>query len=254
MTGYMTKQSTAPVPAPGARSGGQGRATGARSSPPPNIHLIVRTSRPGECGGSDRNDRSRSGGIPSMRHVTSLATKLVVGAVAVGSLAIGTAGLAGATTTTAPTTTPTTRRPRPRAATSTVPGPPRCSPGSKRTRPASRPELPRLTAREARAEKAGRTRRAAHLKKLITRFESPKVSARLHQGVGRDRGQVPRVGPHRSQRVDHHHELIHQGEHPPQGSQPPPHRSAEEPDDPSCHPCPVSGSPPRPQAWSWRPR
>ncbi len=40
-------------------------------------------------------------------------------------------------------------------------------------------KLPGLTAREARAEKAGHTKRAAHLKKLITRFESPKFSARL---------------------------------------------------------------------------
>jgi len=113
-----------------------------------------------------------------MRHVTSLATKLVVGAVAVGSLSIGTAGLAGATTT---TTTPTTV--------------PASTPGrhfncARATKVLTRIEkgeariaakLPGLTAREARAEKAGRTKRAAHLKKLITRFESPKFSARLHK-------------------------------------------------------------------------
>jgi hypothetical protein len=116
-----------------------------------------------------------------MRHVTSLATKLVVGAVAVGSLAIGTAGLAGATTTTAPTTTPTT-------APASTPGRHfNCARATKVLTRIQKDEariaakLPGLTAREARAEKAGRTRRAAHLKKLITRFESPKVSARLHK-------------------------------------------------------------------------
>jgi hypothetical protein len=109
-----------------------------------------------------------------MGQVTSLATRLVVGAVAVGSLSIGTAGLAGAATT-----TPTTVR-------SAASGHPfNCA---RATRVLTRIEkgeariaakLPGLTAREARAERAGRTKRAAHLKKLITRFESPKFSARL---------------------------------------------------------------------------
>jgi hypothetical protein len=113
-----------------------------------------------------------------MRHVTSLATKLVVGAVAVGSLSIGTAGLAGAATT---TTTPTT-------APASTPG--RHFNCARATKVLTRIEkgeariaakLPGLTAREARAEKAGHTKRAAHLKKLITRLESPKFSAKLHK-------------------------------------------------------------------------
>ncbi len=58
-----------------------------------------------------------------MRHVTSLATKLVVGAVAVGSLSIGTAGLAGAATT---ATRHHRRAGHDPGRTSTVPGPPRC--------------------------------------------------------------------------------------------------------------------------------
>ena len=115
-----------------------------------------------------------------MRHVTSLATKLVVGAVAVGSLSIGTAGLAGAATTS--TTTPTTTAP------ASTPG--RHFNCARATKVLTRIEkdeariaakLPGLTAREARAEKAGHTKRAAHLKKLITRFESPKFSAKLHK-------------------------------------------------------------------------
>ena len=97
--------------------------------------------------------------------------KLVIGAVAVGALSLGTAGLAAA----AP-----------------VPGATaishfNCARATKVLTRIQKDEariaakLPGLTAREARAEKAGRTKRAAHLKKLITRFESPKVSARLHK-------------------------------------------------------------------------
>jgi hypothetical protein len=118
-----------------------------------------------------------------MRHVTSLATKLVIGAVAVGSLSIGTAGLAGATTTTTPTPTPT-----PTTAPASTPA--RHFNCARATKVLTRIEkaeariaakLPGLKAREARAEKAGRTKRAAHLKKLYSRFESPKFSARLHK-------------------------------------------------------------------------
>jgi hypothetical protein len=108
-----------------------------------------------------------------MRYVTSLATKLVVGAVAVGSLSIGTAGLAGATTTTptAPATIPGRHFNCARA--------PKVLTRIEKGEARIAAKLPGLTAREARAEKAGRTKRAAHLKKLITRLESPKFSARL---------------------------------------------------------------------------
>jgi hypothetical protein len=115
-----------------------------------------------------------------MGQVTSLATRLVVGAVAVGSLSIGTAGLAGAATT-----TPTTVR-------SAASGHPfNCA---RATRVLTRIEkgeariaakLPGLTAREARAEKAGRTTRAAHLQRLIARLESRKFSARLTKVSGK---------------------------------------------------------------------
>ena len=113
-----------------------------------------------------------------MRHVTSLAAKLVVGAVAVGSLSIGTAG-AATTPTTAPATTPTT-------APAKTPGRHfNCARATKVLTRIDKVEariaakLPGLTAREARAAKAGRTKRAARLQKEITRFESPKFSARL---------------------------------------------------------------------------
>jgi hypothetical protein len=108
-----------------------------------------------------------------MRHVTSLATKLVVGAVAVGSLSIGTAGLAGATTT-APAPSAPGRQFNCARATKVLT---RIEKGEARIAA----ELPGLTAREARAEKAGHTKRAAHLKKRIARLESPKFSARLHK-------------------------------------------------------------------------
>jgi hypothetical protein len=120
-----------------------------------------------------------------MRHVTSLAAKLVVGAVAVGSLSIGTAGLAGAatTSTTAPTTAPATT---PTTAPAKTPGRHfNCARATKVLTRIDKVEariaakLPGLTAREARAAKAGRTKRAARLQKEITRFESPKFSARL---------------------------------------------------------------------------
>jgi hypothetical protein len=109
-----------------------------------------------------------------MRHVTSLATKLVVGAVVVGSLSIGTAGLAGAATTT-PTTAPPARSVHPFNCARATRVLARIEKGEARIAA----KLPGLTAREARAERAGRTKRAAHLQKLITRFESPKFSARL---------------------------------------------------------------------------
>jgi hypothetical protein len=113
-----------------------------------------------------------------MRHVTSMATKLVVSAVALGSLSIGTAGWAGAATTTpttAPATTPATTPARHFNCARATKVLTRIERGEARIAA----KLPGLTAREARAEKAGRTKRAAHLKKLITRFESPKFSARL---------------------------------------------------------------------------
>jgi hypothetical protein len=109
-----------------------------------------------------------------MRHVTSMGTKLVVGAVALGSLSIGTAGWAGAATTT-PTTAPATTPARHF----------NCARATKVLTRIDKVEariaakLPGLTARKARAAKAGRTKRAARLQKEITRFESPKFSARL---------------------------------------------------------------------------
>jgi hypothetical protein len=110
-----------------------------------------------------------------MRHVTSMATKLVVGAVAVGSLSIGTAGLAGAATATPTTTAPATAPARhfncARA--------PKVLTRIEKVEGRIAAKLPGLTAREARAEKAGHTKRATHLKKLITRLESSKFSARL---------------------------------------------------------------------------
>jgi hypothetical protein len=128
-----------------------------------------------------------------MRHVTSLVTKLVLGTVAVGSLSIGTAGLAGAST---PTTAPTTPTTVPAAAPTTGPAttPARHFNCARATKVLTRiqkgeariaAKLPGLTAREARAEKAGRTTRAAHLQRLIARLESRKFSARLTKVSGK---------------------------------------------------------------------
>lgn len=105
-----------------------------------------------------------------------MAKKLVlIGAMAVGALSLGTAGMAGAATTGTPAA-PATSSPlthfncakATKALTRIERGEARISAG-----------LPKLTAAEAKATKAGHTRRAKRLEKRITRLEGSKYHARL---------------------------------------------------------------------------
>lgn len=107
-----------------------------------------------------------------MTHLIPTAKKLVVGVVAVGALALGTAGIAGAATTGSSTTPAVTRHINcanaDRVLTRIQAGEARISAG-----------LPKLTAAEAAATKAGDTKLANRLEKRITRLESSTFKARL---------------------------------------------------------------------------
>ncbi len=105
-----------------------------------------------------------------MKQVLSAARIVVVGAVAVGALSLGTAGVAGAASPTA---------------TSKAAKHFDCAKASKVLDRIAKGEaeinagLPKLAAAEAKAQKAGKTKRADHLKKRIARLESARYKARL---------------------------------------------------------------------------
>jgi hypothetical protein len=103
-----------------------------------------------------------------------VAKRLVIGAVAVGTLSLGTAGIAGAATSS--------------AATPAVPSKISQFNCARATKVLTRIEkgegritagLPRLTAAEAKATKAGHAKRADRLKKRIARLEGSKFKTRL---------------------------------------------------------------------------
>lgn len=112
-----------------------------------------------------------------MKHFIPSAKKLIVGVVAVGALSVGAAGVAGATTTTsAPSSTPAAHTFN-------------CANATKRLARIQKVEgdiaagLPKLTAAQAKAASAGKTKRADRLEKRITRLKSPTFKARLDKAT-----------------------------------------------------------------------
>jgi hypothetical protein len=100
--------------------------------------------------------------------------KLAVGALVAGSLTLGTAGIASAST---PTSSPSSSTP----AASTF----NCANATKALTRIQKIEgrinagLPKLTAAQQKAAAAGKTKRADHLQKRITRLESAQFKQRL---------------------------------------------------------------------------
>lgn len=106
-----------------------------------------------------------------MKSPVSTAKSLVIGAVAVGALTIGSAGIAGAATPATPATASAQQF--------------NCANASKVLTRIQNGEariadgLPKLTAAEAKATAAGRTKLAARIQRRITRLESPAFKNRL---------------------------------------------------------------------------
>ncbi len=109
-----------------------------------------------------------------MKHVISTAKKLIVGVVAVGALSVGAAGVAGAATA----------NPTPARVANF-----NCANASKVLAKIQTVEgdiangLPKLTAAQAKAATAGKTKLAARLEKRITRLESSTFKARLDKAT-----------------------------------------------------------------------
>ncbi len=109
-----------------------------------------------------------------MKTITPVVKRLTVGVVAVGVLTLGGTGLAGAAV---PAKTP--------AVSSTF----NCARATKVLTRIEKGEariaagLPRLTAAEAKAQKAGHTKRAARLEKRIAHLKSARFAARLHRAT-----------------------------------------------------------------------
>ena len=112
-----------------------------------------------------------------MKHVIPTAKKLIVGVVAVGALSVGAAGVAGAATS-------GTVNVAPAGAHSF-----NCANASKVLGEIQNAEshiangLPKLTAAQAKASAAGKTRLAARLQRRITRLESATFKARLDKAT-----------------------------------------------------------------------
>jgi hypothetical protein len=113
-----------------------------------------------------------------MRTLITVTKRLAVCAVAVGALSLGGTGLAGAASTTSPTVKVTVTCARANKVMTRI--------GKAQARVEAR--LPKVTAAEAKAQKAGRTGIATHLQKLLARMEkriahikSAKVTARLQK-------------------------------------------------------------------------
>ena len=109
-----------------------------------------------------------------MRTVTPVVKRLAVGVVALGALSLGWTGLAGAAAPAkGPVVTSTFNCARaPKVLSRIEKGEARIAAG-----------LPRLTAAEAKAQKAGHTKRAARLEKRIAHFKSAGFAARLHKAT-----------------------------------------------------------------------
>ena len=109
-----------------------------------------------------------------MRTVTPVVKRLAVGVVALGALSLGWTGLAGAAAPAkGPVVTSTFNCARaPKVLSRIEKGEARIAAG-----------LPRLTAAEAKAKKAGHTKRAARLEKRIAHFTSAKFATRLHKAA-----------------------------------------------------------------------
>jgi hypothetical protein len=112
-----------------------------------------------------------------MKHLIPTAKKLIVGVVAVGALSVGAAGIAGAATTGSTSATPSAVRSF------------NCANAPKVLARIQTAEthiangLPKLTAAQAKAASAGKTKVAARLQKRITRLESPAFKARLDKAT-----------------------------------------------------------------------
>ncbi len=122
-----------------------------------------------------------------MTHLIPTAKKLVIGVVAVGALSLGTAGIAGAATT--GSSTPAVTRHvncanADRVLTRIQAGEAKIAAG-----------LPKLTAAEAAATKAGDTKLANRLEKRITRLESSQFSARLAKVTSVIEARCPGTAP-----------------------------------------------------------
>jgi hypothetical protein len=118
--------------------------------------------------------------------VIPTAKKLVIGAVAVGALSLGTAGMAGAAT--------------PAAGTQAI-SHFNCANATKALTRITTGEahiaagLPKLTAAQAAASKAGDTRRANRLAKRIARLESSRFHARLTRAAAAIEAKCNVTGP-----------------------------------------------------------
>jgi hypothetical protein len=106
-----------------------------------------------------------------MKHFIPTAKKLIVGVVAVGALTVGAAGMAGAATTGTASGTP--------AHTFNCANAPKVLARIQKVEGDIANGLPKLTAAQAKASAAGKTKVAARLQKRITRLESSTFKARL---------------------------------------------------------------------------
>jgi hypothetical protein len=108
-----------------------------------------------------------------MKHFIPTAKKLIVGVVAVGALTVGAAGMAGAATTGTASATPA------RVHTFNCANAPKVLARIQKVEGDIANGLPKLTAAQAKASAAGKTKVAARLQKRITRLESSTFKARL---------------------------------------------------------------------------
>jgi hypothetical protein len=112
-----------------------------------------------------------------MKHLIPTAKKLIVGVVAVGALSVGAAGIAGAATAGTANATPA------RVANFNCANAPKVLATIQKVEGDITNGLPKLTAAQAKAASAGKTKVADRLQKRITRLESSTFKARLDKAT-----------------------------------------------------------------------
>ena len=112
-----------------------------------------------------------------MKNMIPTAKKLIVGVVAVGALSVGAAGIAGAATTGTSSVTPA------RVQSFNCANAPKVLARIQKAEGDIANGLPKLTAAQAKAAAAGKTKVAARLEKRITRLESSAFKARLDKAT-----------------------------------------------------------------------
>jgi hypothetical protein len=112
-----------------------------------------------------------------MKHIIPTAKKLIVGVVAVGALSVGAAGVAGAATTGSASPTPA------RVAHFNCANAPKVLAKIQKVEGDIANGLPKLTAAQAKAAAAGKTKVADRLQKRITHLESATFKTRLDKAT-----------------------------------------------------------------------